>query len=184
MSVQYRRNFYCNTNQTQAGNGLSSSLDVNTTVKKAIIKPKDYNEMIRTLKAVHDFGESDTTTRKPDISPFTITVNGITILVNKNQFDFIEPDFYNNIYKSLQNSRREYQYNIIYGEYFDNLIEQVKNYKIPTTRYYTTTYNCCDCHGDCCDHDCCDSDCCDSDCDCGLCISCDDYACGGSQTNY
>jgi len=79
--------------------------------------------MIRTLKAVHDFGESDTTTRKPDISPFTITVNGITILVNKNQFDFIEPDFYNNIYKSLQNSRRESQYNIIYGEYFDNLIE-------------------------------------------------------------
>jgi len=39
--------------------------------------------MINVLKKVHDFGESDTTTRKPKLSSITIKVNGIDVLLKK-----------------------------------------------------------------------------------------------------
>lgn len=180
MSTQYIRNFYCDTNQTQKGNGITNNLSTQTQ-QYQIITPKDYNEMINVLKKVHDFGESDTTTRKPELSNITINVNGIDVLLKKEQFELIEPDFYNNILITLEQARREAKFNIIYGSYFDDLLEKVKNYKIPSTRYYTTTTTCCDCYGDCCDDDCCDSDssgCADTDyCNC---ISCDDFHCGFS----
>ena len=181
MSTQTGKTYYCDANgQTLQENGIHVNL-TECVSSYEYITPKAYNEMITALKTIHDFGQYDDVERKPIISHLITNINGADVLVKKTQNAYIQPDLYNNIQISLNKTRRESQYNIIYGTYFDNLVNNIKNYNIPSTRYYTYTYTCCDCDGDCCDGYSCEDQWGGGGGVCSMCISCDDYHCGGSQ---
>ena len=180
MSTQYVKNYYCDSSQD-----TSSYPDIIINLQTAVtaqnyISAEVYNEMIEALKSIHDFGESDDVTRKPYL---TNLINSNNNLIFKSDNQIIQLDYYQNIASSLENQNEHSQYDIIYGSYFEDLKTAIENYKVPSTRYYTTTTSCCDCHGECCVSQCCVSECCVSECcvySC-MCISCDDYHCGGAQ---
>lgn len=170
MSTQYKQNFYCKTNQdTSYWSDITINLKTPTTLSE-LIKPEVYNEMINALKSIHDFGESDTAKkRKPYLDNFIDNKNN---LVYKNKDTIIDLNYYKNIADTLSAESHSKEDNI-YGTYFTNLKTIIEKYKVPSTRYYTTTQECCDCHGECshCDY---------SPTPC-MCIDCDDIYCGGAQ---
>lgn len=133
MSTQYSDKTYCATNQdTSHWNipiTLTASIDENSYITVDV-----YNQMFQSLKEIHDFGEKDTSTRLPNIDNKLNFTKGI---------DLITVDFYNDIATRI--GYTTYNKNdIIFGSYFKDLQQAIKDYKLPGTRTYTDSYHCCD----------------------------------------
>lgn len=138
MSTQYTDHFYCETNQTTSYWQIPIELLAKTNANELITKDV-YDQMFASLKAIHDFGESDKKTRLPNVD------DKINFIPNES---YITTDFYNDIARRIKESQKD-QNQIIQGTYFSDLFDAIKNYELPSTRYYTTTSQCCDYCDDC-----------------------------------
>lgn len=130
MSAQYSDNPnkpYCDTCQA-ASQHITFDFS-NCYSQNQFISKDAYNKIINSLKTIQNFGEKELSeTRKP------IDANS---LQEKQEFDLINIIDYNNIIYSIeQNINLKEQYDIIFGAYYEDLINAIKNYKLQTTRVY------------------------------------------------
>lgn len=113
------------------------------------ITPSLYNEMIASLKLIHDYGDYDDYERHP---------LNVSSLQNKTIESKLDISYYNDIANSI-NKEIVKQNDTILGTYFSDLKEAILNYKMPSSRYYNyddgqcCAYNPCDCADICFTHD-------------------------------
>ena len=133
MSTQYGTSTYCSTNQNTSHWEIPISLTADIS-ENNYITPAVYNQMFNSLKQIHDFGESDSATRLPDID------NKLNFETDKS---LISVDFYNDIARRINYTSVNTNDSIL-GSYFSALQKAIEDYKLPDTRYYTYEYYCCD----------------------------------------
>lgn len=149
MSTQYANvnKSYCSScqNVNEYPNDIKIQLTECVAVNEFITN-KSYNEIIESLQQIQNFGEADSATRQP------LNANNITL---KNKEQTVTIADYNEIMECLYGNKNhdKNQSDIILGTYFEDLIKNIKGYKIPNTRYYNcvgqSVYDCCDCYGEC-----------------------------------
>lgn len=141
MGTEIVKNYYCNSCQptSQYPNSISISLEACATAGETIT-PDVYNEIFSSLNSIRDFGDYDDNTRQPDTS-------GLTTKIIHNE---INTNYYNDIAAIVKsNYQSKNTADIIYGSYFTDLQALTRAYQVPSSRYYKTTKDCCDCYGQC-----------------------------------
>ena len=142
MSTQYTNKTYCSTSQSTSYWKIPLSLTQNIDQNELITK-EVYDQMFASLKAIHDFGDYDSaTSRLPNVN------DKLELISEEN---YIDIDCYNDSAKRIGLSEKAKKDEIIYGSYFSDLQKSIQEYKLPGTRYYKQSYECCD-HCDHCDH--------------------------------
>lgn len=140
MSTQTVKKYYCTQCETTGEYPNSIAITINACADaNEIITPDVYNEIYDSLKSIRDFGDYDDTTRKPNINN----------LIKKEVGNIINTDFYNSIANEIKNGSSHSSGDIIYGTYLVDLQTITQTYKVPNTRYYKTTTDCCGCYGEC-----------------------------------
>lgn len=168
MSTQYKNTYYCTNCQDTSEYPNNITVEVLACASNnEIISNELYNQMLASLESIRVFGDYDTQSiRKP----------AVNTLSNKNNYTLIYPDYYNSIANAVYTNYTTQNTNDkIYGTYFTNLKNTVLNYKVPDTRYYKTTEECCDY----CNYTCqyCTS--------CVICTTCEDsYQCSSCEGCY
>ena len=125
--MEYRFISRCSTCQT-ANQWVNLSLDVCTTPFE-YIKAETHNKILQAARDVAEYNAANT----PNVSD----------LSDKNPEDLISLTEYNKLAKAILSSFTDLDSNtIIYGTYYDQLKQGLKDYQISTSTGYYESYSC------------------------------------------
>lgn len=140
-STQTYKSYYCANCQLLAQYDNTEVTIDKCALSNEYITNELWNQMIARLKAIETFGKKDTAAERQP--------KGASNLEEKNDWDIITYDDYKKLLTSIGKDPEDEedkiaQHKQILGNYSDDLKEEVKKYKIPTTRYKDATKQCCD----------------------------------------